>query len=282
MITLLKNEELGFQLIIVFNEPIKMQEPNLTPKASTKICLEKSSETNPYQTEKLYMAGYDIEEVAKCASYSDVLFLLFKGELPTSGADKELLETLMILLSLPSPRHTASRAAMNAGICKSNAEHLLPISLMALGGSQLGAVEVQNCYQFINKCISTDQKNLLEELKGSWDDKRHHIAPGFGQLYGEIDSLSSSFLAKLLEIKPEGKVVKWVYNFSAQLSEIEAGILDVGIAACVFCELGFGARESVGLYQLMRAPGLLAYAMEQTHKPVSAIPMLEDEQYELI
>ena len=57
------------------------------------------------------------------------------------------------------------------------------------------------------------------------------------------------------------------------------GWLKTGIAAAVFCELGIGARESVGLFQLICAPGIFAHGVEQTHKPITAIPMLADEQH---
>tara|TARA_R110002050_G_scaffold129015_10_gene250490 strand:+ start:1257 stop:2045 length:789 start_codon:yes stop_codon:yes gene_type:complete len=251
-------------------------------KATTKICLEKACEDNPYQAEKIYLSGYDIEELADKCSYIDMIFLMFTGEFAKSSEDKELLKTLQILFSLPSPRHPSARAAMNSGICKTNEEHLLPISLMALGGAQSGALEVKECINFINENLEIPAKQAADKLAKLWSNTHEHIAPGFGQLYGSADKLSHSFLEKLLKIKPEGTTLKWVSSFVTHIKKHDAGILDVGVAACVFHELSFGSRESVGLYQLMRAPGLLAYAMEQTHKPISAIPMLEDSQYELI
>lgn len=250
--------------------------------ASTKICYETAADKNPYQTQKLYLAGYDIEEIARQRSFIDTIFLMFTGELPKSNQDKELLETLMVLFSIPSPRHPATRAAMNSGICKTNAEHLLPISLMTIGGEQLGAIEVKNCYDFLSENLSTSAKLVANSLINSRNDEQHHIAPGFGQVYGAIDPLAMSFLNALLKIKPESKTLNWVINLLKYLEKHDFGILDVGVAACVFHELSLGARESIGLYQYIRAPGLLAYAMEQTHNPVSAIPLLEDSQYELI
>jgi len=255
---------------------------NSSYKASTKICLETPCDENPYQAKNLYVSGYDIEELADKCSYIDMIFLIFTGELPKTSEDKELLKTLQVLLCVSSPRHPAARAAMNSGICKTNEEHLLPISLMALGGSQSGALEVKECLNFINAHITNSASQVADQLAKSWINKHEHVAPGFGQFYGEPDKLSRSFFSKLSKIKPEGETIKWISSFITQLEKHNAGILDVGIAACIFHELSFGSRECVGLYQLLRAPGLLAYAMEQTHKPISAIPMLGDDQYELI
>ena len=250
-------------------------------KIATKICLEKASENNSFQTEKLYLAGYDLEDLARNSSMTEILFLLYGGELPSHSENKKLLEVLMVLLSLPSPRHVASRAAMNSGICKTNAEHILPISLMAIGGEQLGATEVRNCWEFIENNIDNPPEVVASKILANWIDKEKHIAPGFGQSYGEIDILSTRFFKQLLAIKPSGKTMKWVQKLIVELEKHNVGILDVGLAACVFHELSFGSRESIALYQFLRAPGLMAYGLEQTHNPVSAIPMLEDSQYEL-
>lgn len=255
---------------------------NVQYKASTRICLETPCEENPYQAKKLYVSGYDIEELADKCSFIDMVFLLFTGELAQTPEDRKLLKTLQMLLSVASPRHPAARAAMNSGLCKANEEHLLPISLMALGGSQSGALEVKNAINFINENVENSAEQTADKLTKLRLNNHKHIAPGFGQLYGDSDLLSNTFLEKLRKIKPEGQTIKWVSSFITHLEKHNLGILDVGVAACIFHELSFSARESVGLYQLLRAPGLLAYAMEQTHKPISAIPMLEDDQYELI
>jgi citrate synthase len=251
------------------------------PKATTKLCLEKPCKGNPYQPARLYLSGYDIEELAEKCDPVDALFLMFTGEFAKNQEDKQLLANLQVMLSIPSPRHPAARAAMSSGVSKTSEEHLLPISLMALGGTQSGALEVKASIDFIVEHLDEPAEDVADKLAASWRDKHKHIAPGFGQLYGSPDSLSSSFLKKIVPLKPEGRILNWVCRFNAKLKEYDAGVLDVGLAASVFHELSFGGRESVGLYQLLRAPGLLAYAMEQTHNPVSAMPMLEDEQYAL-
>ena len=60
------------------------------------------------------------------------------------------------------------------------------------------------------------------------------------------------------------------------------GILDTGLIAAVAVSLGIGKRESIGLYQIARAPGIFAQGIEQSHKPITAIPMLSDEEVHLV
>ena len=61
-------------------------------KITTKICLEKASENNSFQTDKLYLAGYDLEDLAKNSSMAEIVFLLFGGELPSNNKNKKLLK----------------------------------------------------------------------------------------------------------------------------------------------------------------------------------------------
>jgi len=250
-------------------------------KPQTKICLETPSKNNKYVTENLHLFGYDINELAKQRSFVETLFLMFKGELPTNKKDKLLFETLMIYLSLPSPRHPGSQAAMNSGICKTNAEHILPIALMAIGGKQSGALEVERSWYFIKDNVNKPVAEVVKLYINQCHEKGTHLFPGFGQHFGAIDPFSFQVFKRLFEIKPESELLQWVSELLVELETFNVGILDVGLAAVISYELTFGARESVGLYQLLRAPGLLAYGMEQTHNPVSAIPLLEDSQYEL-
>ncbi len=250
-------------------------------KITTKICLETPSSGNPFQTEKMHLSGYDLAELAKQCSMADIIFLLFSGELPSSEENKTLLEALMVLYALPSPRHPAARAAMNAGISKTNTEHILPIAMMAIGGEQSGAVEVKHCWDFIEQHCGSPVAPLVAKLSADCGDKKQHLAPGFGQSYGGIDPLSGQFFKQLLSIKPAAKSLQWISDLLAELSTHQIGILDVGVVAAVLHELSFGARESIALYQLITAPGLMAYGLEQSHKPVSAIPMLKDDDYEL-
>lgn len=243
--------------------------------AKTKICLEQASDTNPYICTKQYLSGYDTLDLASNVSFIDVLLLLFKLELP-SKEERQLLEVLMIGLINAGPRHPASRAAMSAGISKANTEHILPISLTVLGGSQGGAIEVGEAYKFIQ---SNQNQEVDDLVKQSSDIEGDRFAPGFGKIYGEKDLFIQS-LGNLIQTKFQtGKCFNWAIKLSEKLSANNSGLLDVGLAAAVFCDLRIGHRESIALYQFVRAPGLIAHGLEQTHRPINDIPLLEDSNY---
>jgi len=251
---------------------------SFSKRPSSKICFEQEKQDNPYVAEKRYIAGYAHEDLITKRSYTDILFLMFKLELPTPQ-QQVLLETLMKYLITAGPRCPGTRAAMAIGISKVNPEHILPISAITLGGEKSGAAEVEKAYKFLSQNIDKSPQQVLETLELSAQDSEYHPAPGFGQVYASVDPIVADFLHRLRENFADSRCIQWLDAFNQLLNDKNIGVLDTGLAAAVFFELQLGARESVGLYQLLRAPGMLAHGMEQTHRPITDMPLLEDSKY---
>lgn len=244
-------------------------------KVNTNICLEQAKDDNPFVCSKQFLAGYNTLELAKSRSFTEVLFLLFNLDLPNT-AEKKVLEMLMVGLINPGPRHPATKAAIAAGLSKANPEHILPIATSTIGGERGGAKEVLAAHKFIRAHIHKDAERVTSENEQSTESR---FAPGFGHYFGDIDEYIQS-LAR--QIQTEGQIgahTQWAMQLNHALKEANMGILDVGLAAAIFCDLGIGERESVALYQFMRAPGMIAHGLEQTHRPVTDVPLLEDEHY---
>lgn len=250
---------------------------NFAKKPSTRIWHEKPSDNNPYIAENAYLFGYDFEQLVTRCNFPELLFLLFQGELP-SPSQKKLLELLMKYLIAAGPRDSATRAAMTAGISKANPEHILPTALMAIGG-EAGAAEVEKSFLFIRRYCREDPVSTANDCIKQWQQAHQRIAPGFGTVYGSLDRITNRFAQGLARKYTASAILSWTQQFVDELEPHNAGWLSTGLAAAVFNELGFGSRESIGLFQLMRAPGLVAHGMEQTHKPLSAMPLVEDQAY---
>ncbi len=252
-------------------------------KITTRIWQEIPAEENPYIAESNRCHGYDLIELMQQKSYVDMFYLLFRGNLPTSN-ERQLLEQLMIGLINPGPRHPATRAAMNAGIGKSDPQNILPISLTILGGEHLGAGAVEGAMRFMRKHrkaapIET-AKIMLDELaderpeEGDW-----HIVAGFGSRFGGIDQTPSKLAVALAELPGSGALLEWGCEFSSALNKNGMGWLMVGVVAAVLADLGFHPRYGAGVYQLLSAPGLLAHGLEQANKPITAMPFVSDNAY---
>lgn len=260
---------------------VESRNESFTKKIITKISDEEPSSDNPYITENIRYHGYDLFELLEHRSFIDVLYLLFRGELPNKEEVK-LLESLMIGLINPGPRHPATRAAMNAGVGKTDPVHILPIALTIFGGKHSGAGDVEESMRFLRKNCRKPVEETFNELQnhvtkpeeGDW-----HIAPGFGSRFGDIDLIPTKLANKLRQYPAAGKTLNWAHQFTQQINPINQGWLTSGIAAATFCDLGFQPRYGGALLQLICAPGLLAQGLELSNKPVTAFPFVDDENY---
>lgn len=257
-----------------------MTKPNFeyAEQAQTAILLEEACSENPFVAENTYLFGYDINELTQKKSFFDTLILLFTGELP-SQSQASMLEKLFISLCNLGPRHDGVRAGMIAGVSKANNSNLLAVGLLASSGEKDGALEVEQAMLFIKKYVG-QKIEITNPI--SADEER--FAPGFGSVYGSIDKRVeqlSQILSRSVTVSSEWPCLTWSTQLATKLKPQQQSLLASGLCAAVFCDLGIGAREGIALYQLMIAPGIAAHAMEQTHKPITAIPLLNDDSYEI-
>lgn len=260
---------------------VKSRDLPFVEQTETRIWREKPTEHNPYIAESNYCHGYDLLELLKKRSFIDVLYLLFRGELPTTE-QSALLEGLMIALINPGPRHPATRAAQLAGVGKTDPAHILPIGLTIYGGTQGGASEIEPSMRFLRKHRTQHPKDVATELlaqtappaDGDW-----HIAPGFGSRFGGIDCMPTKIADHLATLTSNNQTLLWGCDFAKALNSHQLGWLTTGIAAAAFTDLGFAPRAGPGLLQLLGAPGLLAHGIELSNKPITAMPFVKDENY---
>ncbi|MEW6221095.1 MAG: citrate synthase [Thermodesulfobacteriota bacterium] len=247
----------------------------------TRIWQEKAAADNPYLATACRCHGYDLFELARKRGWVEVLFLLFRGELPRPE-QAQLLERLMVACIHPGPRHPATWAVMNAAVSRTDPVHLLPIGLEVLGGSQLGAAEVGAAMRFQVAHGQEEPAKVAREFlgkeprpaEGDW-----HPVPGFGSRFGGVDPLARQLAAELGTLPAAGAGLRWGAGLAATLEEEGLGWLPTGVVAASLGDLGFSWRAGVGLYQIFSAPGILASGLEMASQPVTAMPFLDDEGY---
>lgn len=252
-------------------------------RLASRVWREVPSPENPYLAERCLCHGYDLLQLMEKRDFVDVLYLLIRGELPDAD-QKGLLGQLMVGLCSPGPRHPATRAAMSAGVGKTEPAHILPISLSTLGGEHLGGAEVSAAMRFLRAQLRQDPKQVLAGLlpdQGPPPDGDWHIAPGFGSRYGGRDPLSGELAGRLAGLPGAGGCLAWGMRFAEALRGHGMGWLPTGVAGAALGDLGFHARAGAGLYQIMSAPGLLAHGLELANKPITAMPFVDDDHYHI-
>ncbi len=266
------------------HDQVRSRNEPFVSRTATRIWHETPSADNPYIASSALCHGYDLFELMEKRSFVDVFYLLFRGELP-SASESELLQKLMIALINPGPRHPATRAAMNVGVGKTSPLHILPIATAVLGGDYMGGGEIESAMRFFRKQQNVNVEHFLVETLANVSEKTpENIAqffPGFGVRNGGIEVMATDIANYLASLTAAGKALRWVCELNVRLQSKGLGILTTGVAAAVFADLGFQPRAGGSLFQLLGAPGLLAHGLELANKPITAMPFVSDENYEI-
>ncbi|HIJ90743.1 MAG: hypothetical protein OEV89_08555 [Desulfobulbaceae bacterium] len=262
------------------SQQVRKRDMTFASRTQTRIWQEIPSEENPYLAGQCRCHGYDILELAQKRSFADVLFLLFQGELP-SPEQAKMLETLLIALINPGPRHPATRAAMNAAVSKTHIQHLLPIGLAVMGGAHLGGAEVLASMRFLDANLARQPVEVAAEclVAPQPAEGDFHPVPGFGSRFGGVDPLPGQTAALLVSLSASGRALAWGQGFAEALAPHGMGWLTSGVAAAALHDLGFSPWAGGGLFQLACAPGILAHGLELADKPITAMPFLDEEHY---
>ena len=265
------------------HDQVRSRNEPFVHRVATRIWSEIPSEDNPFIATHALCHGYDLFELMEKRSFVDVFYLLFRGELPTK-AEAQLLQTLMIALINPGPRHPATRAAMNVGVGKTAPVHILPIATAVLGGEYAGGGIVEESMRFLRKQQKLDAQQVAATLLAQYEsaanvDEQLTIAPGFARHNGGVDLLAKNIALQLCALEASGKALQWGCQLAAHLETQGIGWMTTGIAAAVFADLGFQPRAGGSLFQLLGAPGLVAHGIELANKPITAMPFVSDENY---
>jgi citrate synthase len=258
------------------SENVRSREENFTKRLATKITAEVPSGNNPYLVEQVRYHGYDQLELMDTCEVSDVVYLLFRGELP-SDYERELFRRLCIALINPGMRHPATQASVTAGVGKTMPVNVLPIALSIYGGDFDGAADVEKAmrlYRRLSRKPASDTAQAIEQ-------NEIEAMPGFGTLYGDIDQYANSLFKNIMEHAGDSKLLNWVSELNGLLQPSGIGLLKTGVCAAVLAELGFQPRQGCGLMQLLAAPGLLAHGVEYANKPLTSMLFESDDCYEI-
>jgi len=255
----------------------------------TSITYEHCSSENPFVAKKTLWHGYDAEKLAVGYGWTEMLFLLSQGELP-SDTQNQQLNTLMTFLANPGPRDAAVRAAMNCGVGKTPLPTILTTGLTVRGGMADGAMHVEAAMRLLRGGFSEAENSPPEQLIDDYrtfqaehrDDEIvpwPEVPPGFGLHYGGRDLRAEKLLA--ITEEQHDKYLRWARFIEMQLAmEHEPQYLTLpGVTAAILCDLGFSAEHGAGVYMIAGSAGILAHGVEQLPRNWNEYPFWADPSY---
>ncbi len=249
-------------------------------KIRSRVWREVPEADNPFSPAACYCHGYDVYgEVLDKATWSEYIYLLFKGDRPDSSK-RLLLEKLAIAIANPGPRDHGVQAAMNGGVGGSGSASSL-IAALAVGAGQLGgAREVFHALKIWHECDNDLRawKSRIGELRKTpvdvWPQMEH--PPGFDPYGVTCTTPAKSVLQMFSSIYPHG-ALGWLEKNRQDLEDVAGCPLAIpGISAAALYDLGFSPHEGEMLYLILRLPGAAVHSIEQAGYGFRNFPFYRD------
>ena len=226
--------------------------------------------------------GYAIQDLIGKHSFGEVVFLLFKGELPTP-AQGRLIEAVLVATvdhSVMAPSACATRFVASGGVPIQSA---VAAGLSALGDHHGGAIE--QCQKLLEegvKRMKAEKKSaeeMAEILLREHKQAKKRI-PGFGHPYHTADPRTQALFDLARELKLDGDHIQLAAAIGAKSETVMGRKLVVNTdaaQAAVLAELGFPWQLARGFFVISRAAGLSAHAYEEItrERPFRAVDLKE-------
>ncbi len=239
--------------------------------------------------------GNAIEHLIGNVSFPQMIWLMVRGNLP-SDAQARLFEAALVAGVDHGPQAPSIAAARMAATCGVGLNNAMATAVNMLGDVHGGAGE-QCAELYYDIAVRMDAgASLNDAVKSgldSWRETYGKIVSGFGHRFHKpVDPRAPRLMQLVRDAAAEGTVSGRFADIGeevqAELGRQRGGrpiAMNIdGATAVIFCELGFPAPLSRGLFCLSRSVGILAHAWEQMNQggrnkgpmPPNYLPLYED------
>ncbi|WP_282151836.1 citryl-CoA lyase [Ruegeria atlantica] len=239
--------------------------------------------------------GNAIEDLIGNVSFPQMIWLMVRGDLP-SDSQARLLEAALVAGVDHGPQAPSIAAARMAATCGVGLNNAMATAVNMLGDVHGGAGE-QCAELYYDIAVRMDAGASLNDAVrdglDSWRETYGKIVSGFGHRFHKpVDPRAPRLMQLVRDAATEGTVSGRFADIGEEV-QTELGrqrggrpiAMNIdGATAVIFCELGFPAPLSRGLFCLSRSVGILAHAWEQMNQggrnkgpmPPNYLPLYED------
>ncbi|WP_245218108.1 citryl-CoA lyase [Ruegeria sp. HKCCE3926] len=239
--------------------------------------------------------GNAIEDLIGNVSFPQMIWLMVRGDLP-SDAQARLFEAALVAGVDHGPQAPSIAAARMAATCGVGLNNAMATAVNMLGDVHGGAGEqcAELYYDIAARMdCGASLNDAVKDGLDSWRETYGKIVSGFGHRFHKpVDPRAPRLMQLVRDAAAEGTVSGRFADIGeevrAELGRQRGGrpiAMNIdGATAVIFCELGFPAPLSRGLFCLSRSVGILAHAWEQTSQggrnkgpmPPNYLPLYED------
>ncbi|MCC9261180.1 MAG: citryl-CoA lyase [Methanobrevibacter woesei] len=221
---------------------------------------------------KIVTRGYNQRDLIEKIRYSDMVYLLLKGKLPTLAEGKLFNHILVSFCdhgATPPSTQTArlissSGSPLNAAVAG---------ALLSFGHKHAGAIEktmelYQSSIDSINLTGDADLDNtqiasLAIDIFTDYTSKGEKI-PGFGHRYHTVDPRAQKVIELAIEEGMIGNHTKLALAIEDLVHDRKNIRLNIdGANAALLSDLGFTPALGLGVFIIGRIPGLIAHINEE-------------------
>ncbi len=206
---------------------------------------------------ELYIRGESLTKLIDKHSFTEAIFLVLKGTLP-SKSEKEMLDAILVAPiehGVEAPSAFVARTVVSTGNPMNTA---LAAGLLATGDWHGGAIE--------QAARMLQSSKMSAQIVSETLTKRERLS-GYGhKIYKEIDPRATAIFAKAKKLKFYGKYVSRALAIQKELEKQSGKKLALnidGAIAAIISELGFDWRLGKAFFALGRLPGIIAHAHEE-------------------
>lgn len=217
------------------------------------------------------LRGYAVEELIGRIGFIDMLWLLVRGDLPTS-AESRLLEAAMLGGVDHGPHAPSIAIARMAVTCGVDMNVAVAGGVGVLGDIHGGAIEqsMELFQGLIDDAVSTEDAAALGHEVFNRAKAYDGYVPGFGHRFHKRDPRSPRILALAEEAGRQGVIggeyVRMAQAIESAIAEVKGKPIPMNVdaaAGAVYLELGFEPPLGRALLVLSRSLGIVAHAWEQ-------------------
>jgi citrate synthase len=236
------------------------------------------------QPNKVSLRGYPIDKLMGEISFSQVIYLVLKGELPSSEKGK-LIDAIFVSsvdhgASPPSVLASRTVASTGAELNSAIAAGVLAISRFHGGAIEEGMELFHEIAGRMEEKGISEREAAAEILKEMKEKKKR--ASGFGHRIHTQDPRTKKLFSLAEELGLAGKYVRIAKAVEEELAGLLGKSLPInvdGAIAALLCELDVPSEIGNAFFIIARVPGLVAHIHEEKTR-MRPMRKIHPEDYE--
>lgn len=224
------------------------------------------------EKDKIVTMGYNQRDLIEKIRYSDMIFLLLKGRLPSVKEGKIFNHVLVSFCDhgVTPPSTQTARLIASSG---SPINSAIAGALLSFGHKHAGAIQktmelfqsrINSIHLIEDSVIDNKQiASLAIDIYNEFASKEEKI-PGFGHRYHDVDPRAEKLMEIAIKEGVIGPHVKLALSIEDLLYQKKKIRLNVdGANAAILSDLGFDPELGLGVFIIGRMPGILAHIHEE-------------------